>query len=357
MKTLSMLRRLSIIICACLLLALAACNGGRVTLSKNMLVANMTEVTVTSITLHVADDSLDSPIELLDSPLKPGETRAVAFGVPQKQAKTGEWGVRCFMEDGEQSNPFWFGAFNPHGDGSDISCFAVYWYDDEERYLVSVYVNGYEADYGIYAPGEEPEDTDGFDSDDDDGNDLSIVKGEYYQLVGGNGANILFHDEEDWGDMLQFNHFEEYGGIGSAYGGLEYTISGDRLTVTDDGELIATFTIEDMYTLRDEDGNLYVIEGARTEDDDSSPSDTQTIAVIYYLDGDPDKEAWLVFNDDFTGNVYLSGSETWFTYEINEDLIIIHLGDDDDTELEIQILDENTLYFDLFGFEDTYIKG
>lgn len=247
-----------------LLLSFTACTEKRVHLSKNMLVANTADATVDSITLDVADGSLDSPIELLDSPLMPGETRAISIAVPEKQAKNSEWIIQCFMDFGVQSNPFEFGDFNPHGDGSEISCFGVYWNSDKERYMVKVYVNGSEADDGIYAPGEKPEDAVWFDSDDYNGDveDLSIIKGAYYESADEDGGNIQFHDWEDGSDTLQFNHFEKYGGLGSIYGGLQYTISGNTITVTDDDEYFATLTIIDSHTIQDEAGNIYTADEA-----------------------------------------------------------------------------------------------
>ena len=228
--------------------------------------------------------------------------------------------------------------------------------------------NGNEANDGISATDEGSVNASGFDSGNDGGyadnaaEDMSIIKGEYYQLIGGDGENILFNDHEDGSDTLQFNHFEEYGGVGSIYGGLEYTISSDRLTITDDGEFIAVFTIIDAYTLKDDDGNSYTAEGSRADgngddteankepsDGENAPSSAGIVTSgFYYHNGDLDSDS-LWFFSDYTVDYDSPGADTVEgAWSVDGDTLTI-IWNDTGEEIYLSIEDSGKTLVDAQG--------
>jgi hypothetical protein len=134
---------------------LAACGESeRSFMSTNRLAANLIDQTVVSIILNVVDDPLDTPIEMLDAPLEPGEVHAVFFSLPEKQAKNGRWEVSCMLEDGTTSENLKVGNINPHSDGDRLTCFAVAWNDHSNTPMMRIYFEGSEIDDGIYDPGD-----------------------------------------------------------------------------------------------------------------------------------------------------------------------------------------------------------
>lgn len=76
------------------------------------------------------------------------------------------------------------------------------------------------------------------------------------------------------------------------------------------------------------------------------------IIGAFYLDGDLDSDDWLEFYDDFTGIRFIGGAENWFDIEIIDDSVFITLSNG--IEEEIQILDENTLFWK--SYDDVYRK-
>ena len=145
---------------------------------------------------------------------------------------------------------------------------------------------------------------DDYSYDYEDGGSVDwVAKEVYFELLGGNGESIYFHGHGS--NTLQFNNFAQFGGFGSIYGGLEYTISGNELTVTDDGEFLASFQIYDTYTLIDDEGNTYAVEGTgnyRLDSDDDSDS------IIYFGEFAGDKGTVYVTESYFPGTVDLAFS-------------------------------------------------
>jgi hypothetical protein len=147
--------KLAAVIAACLILTiLSACEETRSFMSTNRLAANESGKTVVSITLNVVGEPLDTPIEVLEKPLLPGDVQAVFFSLPEKQAKNNDWEVTCELDDGTKSNPLDVGNINPHGDDSRLTCFSVAWNDSTSLPMMRAYFDGGEADYGIYDPGD-----------------------------------------------------------------------------------------------------------------------------------------------------------------------------------------------------------
>ncbi len=320
MRKVSSLKKIAVLSCICMLLTmLYGCGESRVNLSKNMLVANETDVDVLSITMDVDDNSLDSPIELLDSPLAPNEARAITFSVPQKQAKKGTWSVLAITEDGEEfSSAFEIGEFNPHGDSADISCFSVFWNDEKEHYSVKVYLNGSEEDDGIYAsdgeynasdnhePDDEDDSTDNTD-DNDDGVSTQIPfilmdkDGLYYhQIDGDDPLSLKFADEGVYINSDAINTW------------CKCDIGGNTITLikgSDDVAPMEWFEIQDLCTLVDDSGNIYAI--------DDSEGQELVINNFYFMDADYDS-ANFFFRPDGTVEVENDqGVQGSYTYEVD----------------------------------------
>ena len=82
--------------------------------------------------------------------------------------------------------------------------------------------------------------------------------------------------------------------------------------------------------------------------------DAPILDGTFCLDGDPANEDWLTFNDDSTGSMYISGGEADFLYAIDEDTIFLYWENGSDA-WELQIFDDDTLYLE--EFDDTYYRG
>lgn len=342
MKKITIFRKIMVLSCICFLFTLFGCGESRVNLSKNMLVTNETDVTVISITMDVDDNSLDSPIELLDSPLSPNETRAITFSVPQKQAQKGTWSVLAITEDGEDlSSDFEIGEFNPHGDSADISCFSVIWNEEREHYSIKVYLNGSEADYGIYATdgeknapeGDEPDDEDDGTDYTDDNNDgvsteipfiLMDKDGLYYHQVDGDDPlSLKFADEGVYINSDAINTW------------CECEIGGNTITLikgSDDVAPMEWFEIQDLCTLVDDSGNIYAI--------DDSEGRELVINNFYFMDADYDS-ANFFFRPDGTVEVENDeGVQGSYTYEVDGTDLFIYIEGE---TLEFEIINKRIL--------------
>ncbi len=108
---------------------------------------------------------------------------------------------------------------------------------------------------------------------------------------------------------------------------------------------------EGVYTRDDEVEFDWDYEGSSIDTEDSN-IDVESVTGAFYLDGNLDSEDFLEFYDDYTGIWFISGAENAFEYEIEDDLILIIFENDNDDEIEI--INENTLYWDSYG--DEYIK-
>jgi len=352
MKEGKIFKKIVLIVCAAvMLMGLAACGEKRVNLSKNMLVANQSDVTVDSINLDVVDGSLESPIMLLDSPLTPGEARAITFSVPEKQAKSGEWIVWCETLDGESSNPFEFGEFNPHGEGSDISCFGVSWNEDRGSYIVTIYNSGSEAYEGIYEPGKEPADTDtdeadseyssaAYEDSEDFDWDISMLE---------ENEDIYFLNEDQSLSMHFFEGnivFVDDKGIGS----YEYDIDGKTITIGKDEDNafdppVQSLTVLDLCTLEDEQGNTYKIEDSEGEE--------LVMNWPYYREADGEAEGISLRVD---GSVEIGdddGDKEEGIYKVEDNILTLNFDGYDPVEFKIYnqrilIQDDDTVFFRLY---------
>ena len=144
-----------------------------------------------------------------------------------------------------------------------------------------------------------------------------IVFRQYYYLDGDSGnTSLYFYDDGDV-DI-------EYSGE-SLYG--EYTIDGDEVTVTIDGQELAVFYINDPVTLEDSDnGAVYTFEDGLNYN--------LEYYEYYYLSGDED-ELSLWFRDDGTVDVDSpSGDTQTFDYELYGDMIYIDYNGEE-VELEV----------------------
>lgn len=321
MREVSRFRKIAVLLCICFMLAaLYGCGESRVNLSKNMLVANETDVAVLSISMDVDDGSLDSPIELLDSPLAPNEVRAVTFSVPKKQAQKGNWSVLAITEDGEEfSSAFEIGEFNPHGDSVNITCFGVFWNEDREHYSVSVYLNGGEADYGISASSGVINATDNDEPDDDDGGDYSSDDPDDNNDGVSSEIPFILMDKDDLyyrqngGDDPMSLHFAD-GGVYINSDALntwcECSVDGSTITLvkgSDDVAPMEWFESRDLCTLVDDSGNIYTI----------NDSEGQELVTnnFYFMDADYDS-ANFFFRPDGTLEVENEGTQGSYTYEV-----------------------------------------
>jgi hypothetical protein len=138
----------------------------------------------------------------------------------------------------------------------------------------------------------------------------------------------------------------------------EYTIRDGIVRIEVDGSE-QTLTIIDEYTLETEGGGRYIrLGGADNSPDsdidgnagasaaDSASPDTPRITGVF-LNGE-DNDDILTFYDDYTASWYSSD----FEFEIVGDSILFEIND---SELEIQIRDDNTLYWELFDVE--YVRA
>ncbi len=343
MRKVSKFRKIAVLLCICFLLTgLYGCGESRVNLSKNMLIANDTDVTVLSITMDVDDNSLDSPIELLESPLAPKEVRSISFSVPQKQAKKGNWSVLAITEDGEDfSSSFEIGEFNPHGDSADISCFSVFWNDEGEHYSVRVYMNGSEADDGIFASyGEHnaPDDDEADDEDEStdytDDNNVGVSSEIPFILMDKDG---LYYHQVDGDDPLSLKFAD--GGVyinsDSINTWCECDIEGNTITLlkgSDDVAPMEWFKSRDLCTLVDDNGNVYTI--------DDSEGQELVENNFYYMDADYDS-ANFFFRLDGTLEVENGEGETGsYTYEV--DGVKVYMFIEGET-LEFEIVNRRVL--------------
>ncbi len=346
MKRVSMFRKIMVLSSLFLLLTFFyGCGNKRVNLSKNMLVANETDVNVISIIMDVDDNSLDSPIELLESPLAPNEVREITFSVPQKQAQKGNWSVLAITEDGEEfSSAFEIGEFNPHGDSADISCFSVFWNDEREHYSVSVYMNGFEADYGISASSGvinvpdngEPDDED-YSYDNIGDNTDGLSSGIPFILM---DKDDLYYHQEGGGDPLRL-HFAD-GGVYINSNAIntwcECEIDGNTITLikgSDDVAPMEWFESQDLCTLVDDSGNIYAIED----------SDGRELVInnFYFLDADYDSASFF-FRPDGTVEVD-NGQGTYASYTYEVDGFSLYLYIEGET-LEFEIINRRILVDD-----------
>ncbi len=350
MKKGKIFKKIMALVCAAvMLMGLAACGEKRVNLSKNMLVANQSDVTVDSINLDVVDGSLESPIKLLDSPLVPGEARAITFSVPEKQAKNGEWKVWCETVDGESSNPFEFGEFNPHGEGSDISCFGVSWNEDRGSYIVTIYNSGSEADEGIYEPGKEPADT---GTDDADSEYSSTTPEEDFDwdiamLEDNKDINFLNEDKS-----LSLHFFE--GNIvfvnDKGIGSYEYGIDGKTIAIEKDEDNaldppVQLLTVLDLCTLEDEQGNTYTVEDSEGEE--------LVMNWTYYRDADGESEGISLRADGSVEVGNDDGDKETGIYKVEYNMLTLNFDGYDPVELKIYnkrilIQDDDTVFFRLY---------
>ncbi len=353
MKKGKILKKIVSIVCAVvMLMGLAACGEKRVNLSKNMLVANQSDVTVNSINLDVVDGSLESPIKLLDSPLTPGEARAITFSVPEKQAKSGEWKVWCETVDGESSNPFEFGEFNPHGEGSDISCFGVSWNEDRGSYIVTIYNSGSEANEGIYEPCEELADTGTADSDSEYTSTAADRDSEDFDwdiamLEDNKDINFL---NEDKSLLLHFFEgnivFVDDKGIGS----YEYDINEKTIIIEKDEDNaldppVQLLTVLDLCTLEDEQGNTYRIEDSEGEE--------LVMNWPYYRDADGETEGISLRADGSVEVGNDDGDRETGIYKVEDNVLTLNFDGYDPVEFKIYnkrilIQDDDTVFFRLY---------
>lgn len=344
MKKVSKFRKIVVLLCICFLFTgLYGCGDSRVNLSKNMVVANETDTTVISITMDVDDNSLDSPIKLLDSPLAPYEARAISFSVPKKQAQKGNWSVLAITEDGEDlSSAFEIGEFNPHGDSADISCFSVFWNDEREHYSIRVYFGGSEADDGIYASNGDynntPDDDELDDVDDStdytDDNNVGVSFEIPFILMDKDG---LYYHQVDGDDPLSLKFAD--GGVyinsDSINTWCECDVDGNTITLlkgSDDVAPMEWFKSKDLCTLVDDSGNIYTI--------DDSEGQELVINNFYYMDADYDS-ANFFFRLDGTLEVENDEGETGsYTYEV--DGVKVYMFIEGET-LEFEIVNKRTL--------------